>query len=198
MFFFLVQMWFSQNATPQPTAPESGAHKPCSCTDGSWPPRFQTYEEFKGELDVAISECPGFGEWLLLYRNINHVNRSDPPLRSDPSPGSRGKSTQPEEAIWCLTVLELKKRYITHTEKVTNARNGKRAFIEMHLEKRKAVYDAEEEEFAPTRTAYQLAMEVHSQARAGGYGQYLPLPPSPTLPEGLRERDSLLHLLETL
>jgi len=97
-----------------------------------------------------------------------------------------------------LTVLELKRRYITHTEKATNARNGKRAFIEMHLQTRKAVYDAEEEEFAPTRKAYQLAMEVQRQAHAGGYGRYLPSPPSPTLPEGLRERDRLLYLLETL
>ena len=100
-------MWFSQSSTPQSV---SGDDLQKTCTNESWPPRFQTYEKFKEELDIAISECPGFGEWLLLYRNINHIHKSDPPVRYDPSIHKSRWPQHQEEAIWCLTVTELKKR----------------------------------------------------------------------------------------
>ena len=39
----------------------------------AWPPTFQTFEEYKNELETAINEHPPFGEWLKKYRNKKHV-----------------------------------------------------------------------------------------------------------------------------
>jgi hypothetical protein len=84
-----------------------------------WPPVFESYKDFKADLDAAIESHPPFGEWLRLYRNAAMVVVSG---------GSR------EKTAWHVSVSDLKERYVKEKTLDMRARNVKRAFAEMHLE----------------------------------------------------------------
>lgn len=64
-----------------------------------WPPKFQSFEEYKAELDEAVDAHPPFGVWLRMYRNVNHVTT----FRS-------------QEAMWGLPVLAEREPEKSHQE----------------------------------------------------------------------------------
>jgi hypothetical protein len=148
-----------------------------SVEETSWPPKFQSFEEYKAELDEAVDAHPPFGVWLRMYRNVNHV------------------TSHTEKAVWQLPVQKLKDRYLQSAVMNNRTKNAKRAFIEMHLEENKATYDKEELELAPKLESYALALTSYQQARRHGYHN-IPHPKKPEKTRALMERDQLLQELQ--
>ena len=148
-------------------------------TTCSWPPKFQSFEEYKAELDEAVAMHPPFGVWLRMYRNVHHVH---------------GSYTQ--QAMWELPVQTLKERYLLSAKLDNRTKNAKRAFIEMHLDENKATYEKDESELQAKMQSYALALDSYNQARGHGYCNILhPKEPRKTL--ALVERDKLLQELES-
>ena len=167
--FILSMPWFSSGKDD-----ESVNDATCA-----WPPKFQTFEEYKAELDEAVAAHPPFGIWLRMYRNVNHINHRQ------------------EMAAWELPVEQLKERYLKSAHTNNRTKNAKRAFIEMHLEENKATYEQEESELKPRLDSYALALESYHQAVRHGY-RNIPRPSEPQKSSALMERDKLLKELEEL
>jgi hypothetical protein len=162
--------WFSSNKDD-----ESADDATCE-----WPPKFQSFEEYKAELDEAVDAHPPFGVWLRMYRNVNHVTTC----------GS-------QEAMWGLPVQQLKERYLQSANLKNRTKNAKRAFIEMHLEENKAAYEKDESELQPRLDSYALALDSYKQAISHGY-RNIPRPTEPRKTRTLIERDILLGELKQL
>ena len=145
-----------------------------------WPPKFQSFEEYKAELDEAVALHPPFGVWLRMYRNANHIGLTD---RTPP--------------MWELPVQQLKKRYLQSTNLNNRMKNAKRAFIEMHLEENKESCEKEESELEPKLQSYALALDSYNQARSHGY-RNIPRPQEPSKTSVLLQRDALLAQLKQL
>lgn len=145
-----------------------------------WPPTFQSFEEYKTELEEAVVAHPPFGVWLRSYRNANHATLA-----------------LSEPAMWELSVQQLKERYL-HSATINNrTTNAKRAFIEMHLEENKATYEKDQSELEPISESYALAMDSYKQAISHGYRNIL-RPKEPQKTRALLERDTLLQKLNQL
>jgi hypothetical protein len=127
-----------------------------------WPPVFQSYEEYKTEMGKAITEHPPFGEWLRHYRNPNHL------------------LSYSSDAMWDLSVDELKERYIRFKTPEARAINGKRAIAEVHITENDEKYKAAEEYFAKQKEAYKFALEKFEETRKHGYLTLAPSQPSPS------------------
>tara|TARA_B110000046_G_scaffold151231_1_gene159885 strand:+ start:1149 stop:1664 length:516 start_codon:yes stop_codon:yes gene_type:complete len=162
--------WFSSSKDD-----ESAADAPCE-----WPPKFQSFEEYKAELDEAVDAHPPFGVWLRMYRNVSHMSINTA------TPGA-----------WHLPVQQLKERYLQSANHINRAKNAKRAFIEMHLEENKATYEKDEAELKQRLESYALARDSFNQAIRHGY-RNIPPPNEPRTTHTLMERDKLLKELKQL
>ena len=168
-------------------APPVGALTDFSFSKGDapceWPPTFQSFEEYKAELDEAIDAHPPFGVWLRMHRNVSH-------LTDVRFCGGR-------DAAWHLPVQRLKERYLQSANLHNHTKNAKRVFIEMHLEENKATYEKDESELTQRLESHALAVDIHDQAIRHGYRKISRPPcPSPTRP--LMERDKLQEQLKKL
>ena len=151
----------------------------------TWPPKFQSFEEYKSELDQAIDTHPPFGVWLRRYRNVSHMTHSTAWLQRN------------DVAMWNLPVTKLKERYF-HSASLDNCTKiSKRTFIEMQLEENKETYDKEESELQAKKASYALALESYEQARRYGY-RHIPRPKEPEKSLTLMQRDILVGELEKL
>lgn len=165
-FFFM--HWFSSESNE-------------STEKAEWPPKFQSFEEYKDELDEAVKAHPPFGVWLRQYRNVNHVMSHE----------------LSERSMWELPVQKLKERYVQSTKLINNTKNAKRAFIEMHLDENKATYEKDESELQPKMESYALALDSYNQALLHGYHN-IPRPKEPRKTSALLERDKMLDELKKL
>lgn len=148
-------------------------------TECVWPPTFQSFEEYKAELDEAVAAHPPFGIWLQTYRNINHLT----------------DCTRQDECMWGFSVQQLKERYLAHAHMTNRTKNAKRAFIEMHLDTNKATYEKDESDLRPIMDSYALALESYNQALNHGY-RNIPRPKEPQKTYKLKERDRLQEVLK--
>lgn len=145
-----------------------------------WPPKFQSFDEYKAELNEAVATHPPFGVWLRTYRNVKHVG---------------GNSVG--DPMWQLSVQELKERYVTCTTLNNRRRNAKRVFIELHLEDNHNLYADEERDFEKRQESYALAIDAYKQAHKHGY-RNVPPPNKPHKSQKLLERDDLIAELKHL
>tara|TARA_Y100000591_G_C21817423_1_gene691550 strand:- start:1313 stop:1837 length:525 start_codon:yes stop_codon:yes gene_type:complete len=145
-----------------------------------WPPKFQSFDEYKAELDEAVATHPPFGVWLSEHRNSEYITRS-----------GRGRP------MWDLSVQELKERYVKETTLRKHSKHAQRIVIKMHLEKNRNLYADEEMEFEKRQKSYALAMDAYNQARK--YGQrHNSQPATPRKSMKLVERDQLVEELKLL
>jgi hypothetical protein len=169
--FFVRMPWFSSSKN------DESEDTPCE-----WPPKFQSFEEYRAELDEAVEAHPPFGVWLRMYRNVNHVNVA---------------TCASQQAMWGLPVQQLKERYLQSANLKNRTKNAKRAFIEMHLEENKATYEKDESELQPRLESFALALDSYKQAISHGYHK-IPRPKEPHKTNALMERDKLLEQLKQL
>lgn len=161
--------WFSSNRNEGSNRNE----------DRSWPPMFQSFEEYKDELYKAIKEHPPFGEWLLNYRNVNHMfNHTQQPM-------------------WELSVEQLKERYLISANVNNRTKNAKRTFIEMYLNENNDAYQKDEDDLRARMKSYNLAMDAFNEAQSHGY-RNVTRPKEPQKTNLLVERDRLHRELEKL
>ena len=141
-----------------------------------WPPEFQTYADFKAEIDAAIECHPPFGDWLHKYRNVNHV-----------------LSSSGCDSMFGMSIEQLKERYVKEKQIQTRTKHMKRMIAEVYLVENAQMYQDMKADIAAKKEAYQFALEKYEQARSQGYKTWPPHPP--TEPEEFRRLKMLEDLL---
>jgi hypothetical protein len=147
-----------------------------------WPPRLQSFEEYKAELDEAIEQCPPFGEWLRKRREFGFVNGQ-----------GRWASTSGFE----LSLEQLKRTYAKEVSSKNYSNNTKRAAIEAQLEATKAICEQHENDMAEKKEAYTIALDAWNKAKSHGY-RVVPMPNPPPQTKELLIRNMLLETLNKL
>jgi hypothetical protein len=147
-----------------------------------WPPKFQSFDEYKAELGEAVATHPPFGVWLSEHRNTNYITSSD------------GKF---ERSTWDPSVHELKERYVKETTLRKRRTHAQRLTIEMQLEKNHKLYADKEMDFEKRQKSYALALDAYNQAH--NYGQrHISQPDMSRKSMILVERDQLVEELKRL
>lgn len=116
-----------------------------------WPPKFQSFDNYKKELETAINEHPPFGIWLKKYRNTEHLlyGRHD------------------NRTMWSLNIDKLKEQYIKSAKDQNTQRNAKRMFAELYLTEKK--YSEAEQTHEEAFRMYKLALEEYDNKAKHGY-----------------------------
>ncbi len=117
-----------------------------------WPPKFQTFDDYKKELETAINEHPPFGIWLKNYRNKHHV-----------------LSTSHIESMWALDIDKLKAQYIKSSTLKNTERCAKRTFAELYLIEDKEKYSEAEQIHEEANKMYQTALAEYDMKAKHGY-----------------------------
>ena len=111
--------------------------------DVQWPPKFDTYDEYKEELYEAMEKEPGFARFLKMKMNFTSQSVINESLGNGRIDNARyGFSAQelrdlrtrervPE--IWSYSVNDLKKMYIAHCERELNARHLRMCAIDQYM-----------------------------------------------------------------
>lgn len=166
--------WFSSTQGSKDNASSTQEDSKDNASPFKWPPTFQSFEEYKAELNEAVAAHPPFGAWLRQYRNVKHITES---------------STYPDP-MWQLSVQQLKERYVTSATLANRSRHAKRVFAEMHMEENQISYQVEEDDFEKRRESFALALDAYQQAHRHGYSN-VPRPREPQRSEKLVEHDKL-------
>lgn len=148
--------------------------------DEDWPPRFQTFAEYKAELDDAIAAHPPFGRFLRQYRNINHL--------------LEGENQQP--CMWHMSVAELKERYMKAKEIETRCKNAKRYFAEVYLHDGMEKYALAEEQHESAVKAHEQAVAKWDELSAVGVRNLPRRPPVPRPTNDMQEKEKLLRMCQ--
>lgn len=171
-----------------------------------WPPNFQSYEDFKAELESAVAEHPPFGEWLRERRNIitlyDHDGELSKAMQQDrwfsqwmrehrdlPWHGSQTSD------YWRASVDILKEMYLKDAIPQNIMMNSKRLFVEQYLKEHEEEYEEAENMHAAKQQAYEKALTTYTQVERYGYGKYTNVPPKPAIDGALKERQILLRYL---
>jgi ATP-dependent Zn protease len=159
--------WFSRSSELKSDSPQQ------LDSYQAWPPTFQTFEEYKNELETAINEHPPFGEWVKKYRNKEHVlNCND------------------NQSMWAFSIDQLKEQYVKCTRLRTTTMSAKRMFAELHLLNESERYIEAETKFEEATKIYNSAVEEYDVKAKHGYASgRRPQPP---------QKDPILHTKKRL
>ena len=162
------------------------SHSDASVED-NWPPKFQSFEEYKAELQEAVTKHPPFGTWLRDCRTIEHI------ISHNSMNGAI-----PGREMWDMPVETLKEIYTAKSTTRIRVKNAKRAFVEMYLDDNNATYAHEKLQHESKMEAYTEALKTFEQAQTHGYARYGSRPTPPRKSFKLDEHDRLQDELSKL